>query len=71
MHCIGPWYSFLQHKKKNTNLLFYGFMLCYHKRGLIYTGHKSSGHHYQGFTHTAMSSAVKTLTQVKVRIGVM
>ncbi len=37
----------------------------------VYTEHKPSGHLYQGVTHTTMSSAVKTLTQVKVRICVM
>jgi hypothetical protein len=41
------------------------------QRGLIYTEHKPSGHLYQGVTHTTMSSSVMTLTQVKVRIGVL
>jgi hypothetical protein len=43
------------------------------QRGLNYTEHKPFGRHYLGVTHTTMSlsSAVKTLTQVKARTGFM
>jgi hypothetical protein len=41
-----------------------------YQRGLIYTKHKPSGHLYQ-VAHTTMSSAGKTLAQVKVKIGVL
>jgi hypothetical protein len=35
------------------------------------TERKPLGHLYLGFTHTLMSSAVQTLTQVKARTGIM
>jgi hypothetical protein len=57
-------------KQKTRDALLVQY-ICPCATGSICTEHKPVGHLYQGVTHTTMSSAVKALTQVKVRIGVM
>ncbi len=50
--------------------LYYTYVLyTVQQRGVKDTEHKPLGHLYLGVTHTLMSSAVQTLTQVKARTG--
>ena len=45
--------------------------LAQQPKRIIYSEHKPFGRHYLGVTHTTMSSAVHTLTQVKACLSIM